>query len=176
MIFRELPLAGVFLIEPERREDERGFFARTFCETELAARRLVNRFRQSSVSYNACRGTVRGMHFSQAPHQETKIVRCTTGAIFDVVVDLRPGSPTELKWIGVPLTAENRHAIYVPHGFAHGFQSLKDASEVLYMIDADYVAGAAAGVRWNDPAIEVQWPEPITAISQRDLIFPDWAP
>lgn len=176
MLFRELTIAGVLLIEPERREDERGFFARIFCETELAGHRLVNRFRQSSVSYNAWRGTVRGMHFSRAPHEETKIVRCTAGAIFDVVVDLRSGSPTQLKWVGVPLTAGNRHALYIPRGFAHGFQSLEDATEVLYMIDIDYVAGAATGVRWNDPAIEVQWPEPITAISQRDLVFPDWVP
>jgi dTDP-4-dehydrorhamnose 3,5-epimerase len=176
MLFCELAIEGVLLVEPERREDERGFFARTFCATELAGQRLVDRFRQSSVSYNARRGTVRGMHFSRAPHEETKIVRCTAGAIFDVAVDLRPGSPTELKWVGVPLTAENRRALYIPRGFAHGFQSLQDDTEVLYMIDIDYVSGAAAGVRWNDPAIQVQWPEPITAISPRDLFFPDWVP
>jgi dTDP-4-dehydrorhamnose 3,5-epimerase len=174
MLFREVAIDGVLLLEPERREDERGFFARTFCATELAGRRLVDRFRQSSISYNARRGTVRGMHFSRAPHEETKIVRCTAGAIFDVVVDLRPGSPTELKWVGVPLTAENRHALYIPRGFAHGFQSLQDDTEIMYMIDTDYVPGAATGVRWNDPAIGVKWPEPITVISQRDLIFPDW--
>jgi dTDP-4-dehydrorhamnose 3,5-epimerase len=116
------------------------------------------------------------MHFSRAPHEETKIVRCTAGAVFDVVVDLRPDSPTALKWIAVPLTAQNRHALYIPHGFAHGFQVLQDDTEILYMIDNDHVPGAAAGVRWNDPAIQVQWPEPITVIAQRDLIFPDWAP
>jgi dTDP-4-dehydrorhamnose 3,5-epimerase len=174
MLFRELAIQGVFLIEPERREDERGFFARTFCTSELAGRCLVDQFRQSSISYSARRGTVRGMHFSRAPHEETKIVRCTAGAIFDVVVDLRAGSPTELKWLGVPLSAQNRHALYIPCGFAHGFQSLQDATEVLYMIDKDYVPAAAAGVRWNDPAIQVQWPEPISVISQRDLIFQDW--
>jgi dTDP-4-dehydrorhamnose 3,5-epimerase len=176
MLFREMAIEGVLLIEPERREDERGFFMRTFCATELAGRRLVDRFRQSSVSYNAWRGTVRGMHFSRAPHEETKIVRCTAGAVFDVVVDLRPDSPTALKWIAVPLTAQNRHALYIPHGFAHGFQVLQDDTEILYMIDNDHVPGAAAGVRWNDPAIQVQWPEPISVIAQRDLIFPDWAP
>jgi dTDP-4-dehydrorhamnose 3,5-epimerase len=176
MLVRETAIQGVFVIEPERREDERGFFARTFCAAELAQWRLVDRFRQSSVSYNVRRGTVRGMHFSRAPHEETKIVRCTSGAIFDVVVDLRPDSPTRLKWVGVPLTAENRHALYIPHGFAHGFQALHDNTEVLYMIDNDYVPGAAAGLRWNDPAIGVRWPEPITVISQRDLTFADWCP
>jgi dTDP-4-dehydrorhamnose 3,5-epimerase len=176
MLVRETAIQGIFAIESERREDERGFFARTFCAAELARWHLVDRFRQSSVSYNARRGTVRGMHFSRAPHEETKIVRCTSGAIFDVVVDLRPGSPTRLKWVGVPLTAENRHALYIPHGVAHGFQALQDGTEVLYMIDNDYVPGAAAGVRWNDPAIMVRWPEPITVISQRDLAFEDWCP
>jgi dTDP-4-dehydrorhamnose 3,5-epimerase len=174
MLVREMAIEGVFLIEPECCEDERGFFARTFCATELARRRLVDQFRQSSVSYNTLRGTVRGMHFSRTPHEETKIVRCTAGAIFDVVVDLRLGSPTRLKWLGVPLTAENRHSLYIPHGFAHGFQALQDNTEVLYMIDSDYAPGAAAGVRWNDPAIGVKWPEPITIISRRDLVFPDW--
>jgi dTDP-4-dehydrorhamnose 3,5-epimerase len=116
------------------------------------------------------------MHFSYAPHRETKIVRCTAGAVFDVAVDLRPGSPTRLKWVGVPLTAENRHALYIPHGFAHSFQALRDNTEVLYMIDNDYVPGAAAGIRWNDPAIGVRWPEPVTVISQQDLVFPDLTP
>jgi dTDP-4-dehydrorhamnose 3,5-epimerase len=176
MLFRELAMEGVFLIEPVRREDERGFFARTFCATELAGRGLIDRFRQSSVSYNARQGTVRGMHFSRAPHEETKIVRCTAGAVFDIVVDLRPGSPTELQWVGVSLTAKNRHALYIPRGFAHGFQSLQDDTEVLYMIDIPYVPEAATGVRWNDPAIGVQWPETITFMSQRDLVFPDWIP
>jgi dTDP-4-dehydrorhamnose 3,5-epimerase len=176
VLFRELAIPDVLLIEPERREDERGFFARTSCETELGARGLVGRFRQSSISFNARRGTVRGMHFSLPPHEETKIVRCTAGAIFDVVVDLRPGSPTQLKWLGVPLSAENRHALYIPRGFAQGFQAREDATEVLYLIDTDYVPSASAGVRWNDPSIEVRWPEPITVISQRDLAFPDWAP
>jgi dTDP-4-dehydrorhamnose 3,5-epimerase len=176
MLVRETAIRGVFVIEPERLEDERGFFARTFCASELAGWRLVDRFRQSSVSYNARRGTVRGMHFSHAPHRETKIVRCTAGAVFDVAVDLRPGSPTRLKWVGVPLTAENRHALYIPHGFAHSFQALRDNTEVLYMIDNDYVPGAAAGIRWNDPVIGVRWPEPVTVISQRDLVFPDLTP
>ena len=175
MLFRELDLAGVHLVEPQRHADERGFFARTFCEDELGAAGLVHRFRQSSVSFNARRGTVRGMHFSKAPHEETKIVRCTAGAIHDVVVDLRRDSPTYLASTAVRLSAENRLALYIPRGLAHGFQALQDSTEVLYMIDPPYVPGASAGIRWNDPAIRVTWPEPITVIAERDLAYPDWA-
>ncbi|MCW5744736.1 MAG: dTDP-4-dehydrorhamnose 3,5-epimerase family protein, partial [Alphaproteobacteria bacterium] len=124
MRFRELDLPGLYLIEPERHADERGFFARTYCEDELGTAGLVNRFRQSSVSFNARRGTVRGMHFARAPHEETKIVRCTAGAIHDVVVDLRPASPRYLAAAAVRLSADNRHALYIPRGLAHGFQTL----------------------------------------------------
>lgn len=176
MRLRELNLPGVYLIEPERHVDERGFFARTFCEDELSGAGLVSRFRQSSISFNIARGTVRGMHFAHPPHEETKIVRCTAGAIHDVVVDLRKQSPTYLASAAVTLSAENRHALYIPRGLAHGFQTLQDASEVLYMIDIPYVPGAAGGIRWNDPAINVTWPQPITVISPRDLAFADWTP
>jgi dTDP-4-dehydrorhamnose 3,5-epimerase len=173
VIFRELDLRGAHVIEPQRHGDARGFFARTVCEDTLATAGLVGRFPQSSVSFNVRRGTVRGMHFARAPHEETKIVRCTAGAIHDVIVDLRPDSPTYLASAAVLLSAENRLALYIPRGFAHGFQTLADNTEILYMITPSYVPGAAAGIRWNDPAIDVAWPEPITVIAERDLAFPD---
>ncbi|MDE3749490.1 dTDP-4-dehydrorhamnose 3,5-epimerase family protein [Methylobacterium radiotolerans] len=174
MTFEELPLAGAYQIGIDPHADERGFFARTVCEDTLVAHGLVGRFRQSSVSYNRSRGTVRGMHYAVAPHAETKLVRCTMGAIHDVLVDLRRDSPTYLRATGVVLSAENRVALYIPAGFAHGFQALQDETEVLYMIDRPYVAGAARGVRWDDPALDIAWPEPVTVISERDLAFPAW--
>lgn len=176
MLFRELSLPGAYLVEIEPRADERGFFARTFCEDEFAAAGLVTRFPQASVSYNARRGTVRGMHFQATPHEETKLVRCLAGAVYDVIVDLRPESPTYLRSIGVELTAKNRAALYLPKGFAHGFQSLRDDSELLYMIDVGYVANAARGIRWNDPSIDVQWPDPVEVIAEKDSEFPDLIP
>lgn len=175
MQFEALDLAGTFLLVPEPRNDQRGFFARTFCSEELQAQRLVSYFAQSSISVNTRKGTVRGMHFSAAPHAETKIVRCTGGAIHDTLVDIRPGSSTYLRSISLTLTANNRHAAYIPTGVAHGFQTLLDDTEVLYMIDVPYVADSARGLRWNDPAIEVFWPEPIRMISEHDLAYPDWA-
>ena len=174
MTFEELALPGVYRIGIEPHADERGFFARTVCEDTLVARGLVGRFRQSSVSFNHISGTVRGLHYAVPPHAETKIVRCTRGAIRDVVVDLREGSLTYLHSVGVDLTAEARDALYIPAGLAHGFQTLTDGAEVLYMIDRAFVAHAARGVRWDDPAFAVAWPEPITVISERDLAFPAW--
>ncbi|WP_022719776.1 dTDP-4-dehydrorhamnose 3,5-epimerase [Rhodopseudomonas sp. B29] len=165
-----------FLVEIEPRADERGFFARTFCEQEFAEAGLVNRFPQASVSYNTKRGTVRGMHFQDDPHGETKLVRCVAGAVHDVIVDLRKDQPSYGRSIAVELSAANRCALYIPKGFAHGFQSLADHSELLYLIDVSYVADAARGVRWNDPFIDVKWPEPIAVISDRDLAFADWVP
>lgn len=176
MRFTELSLKGAYLVEIEPRSDERGFFARTFCEDEFAAAGLVSRFPQASVSFNARRGTVRGMHFQAAPHEETKLVRCLAGVVHDVIVDLRPDSPTYRRSIGLELSAQNRSALYIPKGFAHGFQSLADDSELLYMIDVNYVAKAARGVRWNDPFIDVSWPDPIVVIASRDNSFPDWQP
>lgn len=176
MTFEGLELAGAFLLVPEPRSDERGFFARTFCADELQAQHLVSRFAQSSISVNTRRGTVRGMHFSIAPHAETKIVRCTAGMIHDVLVDVRPKSPSYLRTIKVILSAETRHSLYIPVGIAHGFQTLQDDTEVLYMIDVPYVAESARGLRWNDPAFNVHWPEPISMISERDLAYPDWTP
>lgn len=174
MIFHAVSLPGAVLIEIERREDERGFFARTFCEREFAAAGLPTHFPQSNVSFNRTRGTVRGMHFQRAPHEEPKLVRCTRGAIYDQIVDLRPDSTTFRKSFGAELSEENRSALYVPPGFAHGFQTLQDGSEVLYMMGEYYVADAAAGVRWNDPAFNLSWPLPISVISDRDLSYPDF--
>jgi dTDP-4-dehydrorhamnose 3,5-epimerase len=176
LLFKELDLIGAYLVDIEPRADDRGFFARTFCEDEFASSGLVTRFPQASISYNARRGTVRGMHFQAAPHEETKLVRCVTGAVYDVIVDVRPNSPTYLRSMGVELSAKNRSALYIPRGFAHGFQTLVDDSELLYMIDVNYVAEAARGVRWNDPSINVNWPDPIEVIADRDASFPDWQP
>ncbi|MBN4094679.1 dTDP-4-dehydrorhamnose 3,5-epimerase family protein [Methylobacterium sp. OT2] len=174
MTFEELPLAGAYRIGLSPHSDERGFFARTVCEDTLSQHGLVGRFQQSSVSFNLWRGTVRGMHYALAPHAETKLVRCTMGAIHDVIIDLRRSSPTYLQAVGVALSAENRAALYIPVGFAHGFQTLRDETEVLYMIDRAYVAEAARGLRWDDPAVNVVWPEPMTVIAKRDLSFPAW--
>ena len=176
MRFSELSLRGAYLVEIEPRTDERGFFARTFCEAEFGAVGLVNHFPQASISYNKRRGTVRGMHFQASPREETKLVRCLAGAVYDVIVDLRPSSPTYCRWAGVELSANNRSALYIPKGFAHGFQSLLDDSELLYMIDVGYVADAARGVRWNDPSINVRWPNPIEVIADKDNRFADWRP
>ena len=175
MRFEPLDLAGTFRIVPEPSIDERGFFARTFCVDELREKDLVHAFAQSSISVNTRRGTVRGMHFSASPHAETKIVRCTSGAIHDVLVDLRRELPTYGRSIAVPLSAENRHALYIPVGIAHGFQTLCDDTEVLYMINVPYVADSARGLRWNDPAFALRWPEPISMIADRDLAYPDWS-
>jgi dTDP-4-dehydrorhamnose 3,5-epimerase len=176
VLFHESPLAGAYRIQIEKRCDERGFFARSFCQEEFEEKKLISRFTQVSISFNIRRGTVRGMHFASEPHAETKIVRCTSGVIYDVIVDLRMESPTYLQTYGVELSADNRDALYIPIGFAHGFQTLREDSEVLYQIDKIYVAAAARGIRWNDPALTMNWPEPISTISQRDLDFPDWKP
>jgi dTDP-4-dehydrorhamnose 3,5-epimerase len=176
MIFTPTELAGVFLIEPERREDERGFFARTFCEEELAVQGIAMRVAQSSISFNQAAGTLRGLHFQMAPHGETKLVRCTLGGIYDVVVDLRPTSPTYCRWVAAQLTSENRRLLYIPEGCAHGFLTLGDATEVFYEISTPYEPSASAGVRWNDPAFGVVWPAEPAVISGRDAAYPDYLP
>jgi dTDP-4-dehydrorhamnose 3,5-epimerase len=168
MIFTETRHKGAFIIEPERIEDERGFFARTFCEKEFAERGLETRFVQDSVSFNRRKGTLRGLHYQTPPHAEIKLVRCTRGAIHDVIVDLRPGSATFRKWLAVELTAENGTLLYVPKGVAHGFQTLMDNTEVLYSISVPYGAGNARGVRWDDPAFGIRWPLPVSVLSARD--------
>lgn len=174
MNFQPLPVAGAFLVEPQRIEDDRGSFARTFCREEFAARGLAPELAQISISFNHLRGTLRGMHYQADPHAEAKVVRCTRGAIRDALVDLRPGSPSFLKWALADLTAENAHAMYVPEGCAHGFLTLEDASEVLYQMSTPFHGPSARGVRWDDPAFGIEWREPVLVISDRDRNYPDF--
>jgi dTDP-4-dehydrorhamnose 3,5-epimerase len=175
MIFTETSLSGVWLVAPEPQEDVRGFFARTWCEREFAAAGLTARWVQSSVSYNKKKGTLRGLHFQRAPFEEVKLVRCATGAIYDVVVDLRPDSSTFMKHLTMELTGENRRMLYIPKGCAHGFQTLEDGAEVLYDMSEFYAPEHAAGVRWDDQAFGITWPDPNPIISERDRRFPDFA-
>ena len=174
MLFTALDLFGAFIVAQERMEDTRGFFARTFCRDEFAARGLCGDFVQSSTSFNARRGTLRGMHFQQAPHDEVKLVRCTSGAILDVMIDMRPASQTFRRWTAVELSAANGRSVYIPGGFAHGFQTLADGSEVLYQMTARYNSAAAAGVRWDDPAFGIHWPIEPPILSERDATYPDF--
>lgn len=174
MRFVETPLRGAVILEIEKSDDERGFFARTYCEREFKEHGLTFEFRQCSVSYNVKKGTIRGLHYQAAPHEEEKIVRCTMGAIFDVAVDLRPESPSFRKWLGVELNAENRRMLFLPKGLAHGFQTLRDGSEVFYQISGEYHPESVRGVRWDDPAFRVDWPERVTSISTRDRSFLDF--
>lgn len=174
MIFNALDIEGVWLIEPERHEDERGFFARTWDSDQFAMRGLRDLVAQASISYNRRRGTLRGLHYQVAPHAEAKLVRCTSGAIFDVAVDLRPDSATFSHWVGVELTGENRLALYVPEGCAHGFLTLEDDSEVAYQMSAPHVAEAARGVRHDDRAFGIVWPGDIVVMNDRDRSYPDF--
>ncbi len=176
MQFTETIIKGAFVIEPERIEDERGFFARTFCRREFEAHGLNPNLVQCSVSFNRKKGALRGMHYQAAPHQECKLVRCTRGAIHDVIVDLRSESPTCKRWFAVELNAANRLMLYIPEGLAHGFQSLADDSEVFYQISEFYSPGHSRGLRWNDPAFAIDWPIAATIISERDRNHPDFAP
>ena len=169
----ESPLPGAYLIEPEPIHDERGSFARILCNEELDRYGLVTAFVQSSISYNRRKGTLRGLHFQAAPHQETKLVRCTRGRVFDVIVDVRSTSSSYGRWYGIELSDENRRTLYVPRGFAHGFQSLEDDSEVYYQISAPYVADSARGISWNDPAIGIAWPLAPSVMSERDRTLPN---
>lgn len=175
MLFHPLALPGAYLIEPQRIEDRRGFFARTYCRHELEDRGLEPTIVQCNVSVNKLKGTVRGMHYQVAPHEETKLVRCTAGAIHDVLLDLRPESPTFRQHVAVELTRENRLSLYIPAGLAHGFQSLEDDTEVFYQMSELYQPAAARGVRWNDPAFDIRWPLAVSMISERDLAFPEFA-
>ena len=169
MIFTATTLQGAWLIEIEPREDERGFFARTWCRREFVEHGLDAEVVQESLSYNRFRGTLRGLHFQRPPYEETKIVRCVRGVITDVIVDLRPASPTFLRWQAFELMAANHRALYIPKGFAHGFQTLTDDVEVAYQISAFHVPEAAGGYRYDDPAFNIAWPLPVTMISARDL-------
>lgn len=172
MIFSETKLPGAFVIDLERHADARGFFARSFCRDEFAERGLVQGWAQSNVSYNAKRGTLRGMHWQSPPHGEVKLVRCTAGALFDVIVDLRPASPTLGDWIGVELSADSRRMLYVPEGFAHGFLTIADDTEVFYEMSAPHAPEAARGFRFDDPRVAIGWPEPARVISDRDADYP----
>jgi dTDP-4-dehydrorhamnose 3,5-epimerase len=174
VIFTPTPLAGAFVIEPEPSADERGLFARTWCQRELAAQGLEARLVQCSTSYNKRKGTLRGLHYQVAPFAETKIVRCTRGAIFDVVVDLRPDSPTFIQHVSAVLTADNRKAMYVPVGFAHGFQTLEDDTELLYLMSEFYSPEHARGVRWDDPAFQIAWPPDERTMAEHDRNYPDF--
>ena len=172
MIFTETELKGAYLIEPERLEDERGFFARTFCQKEFESHGLNTRFLQCSISFNRKKGTLRGMHYQAAPHAETKLVRCTRGAIYDVIIDIRPGSPTFKHWLSAELTADNYRALYIPEGFAHGFQTLADETEIFYQMSEFFYPEAARGVRWDDTTFEIAWPfvETRTISAKDDIV------
>jgi dTDP-4-dehydrorhamnose 3,5-epimerase len=175
MIFTETELRGAYVIDLDRREDERGFFARAWCADELAARGLSARIAQCNVSYNGSEGTLRGMHYQAAPHGEVKLVRCTRGAIYDVIVDLRRDSTTYKHWTGVTLSAENRRALYVPEGFAHGYQTLEAGTETFYFVSEFYAPEAERGVRWDDPAFAIRWPDTERrTISEKDRSWPDY--
>jgi dTDP-4-dehydrorhamnose 3,5-epimerase len=176
MIFTETALAGAFVIDPEPFEDARGLFARTWCRRELQARGLDPAIAQCSTSFNKRKGTLRGLHYQVPPAAETKIVRCTRGALYDVIVDLRPDSPTFLGHVAVVLTADNRRMLYVPKGFAHGFQTLEDATEVFYQISEFAAPEHARGVRWNDPLFAIPWPADERTIIERDRNYPDFRP
>jgi len=176
MKFKATKLPGAFEIEPDRISDERGFFAVTWRPDEFVANGLDPKFDQCSIAFNKVGGTVRGMHYQIAPHEETKLVRCTLGAICDVLVDLRKDSPSYLEWIAVELTAENRKMLYVPANVAHGYYTLEDRSEVYYQMGGLYNPSCARGVRWNDTAFGVKWPGPVQVINSRDAQYPDFVP
>lgn len=172
MKFAPTPIDGVFVVEAVPQTDERGFFARSFCTEEFAAHGLNPAITQCSISFNAHAHTLRGMHFQAAPHEEEKIIRCTSGAIFDVLVDIRPDSATFGQWFGTELTAANRRALFAPKGTAHGFLTLTEGTEIFYMISVPYASGSGRGFRWDDPAINIAWPARPAVISERDANLP----
>jgi len=175
MILTETKLAGVYLIEPRRFEDDRGFFAPSFSAKEFAARGIASVFVENNISYSKNRGTLRGIHYQAAPHGQAKLVRCTRGAIFDVVIDLRPESPTFKQWTGVELSAENRFMLYLPGDCGHGFQTLVDDTEVFYMVSTPYLPESGRGFRWNDPAFGIDWPDVgARIVIPRDQQYPDF--
>ena len=176
MIFKESPLAGAFVIDLEPIGDERGFFARSFCRREFEAHGLNPDLAQCNISLNLRQGTLRGMHWQVAPHQEAKLVRCTRGAIHDVIIDLRQDSSTFTAHFSVDLTAADRRILYVPEGFAHGFLTLEDDTEVFYQMSEFFAPDAARGVRYDDPAFGIRWPREVLVVSDRDQSYPDWEP
>jgi dTDP-4-dehydrorhamnose 3,5-epimerase len=172
MIFTETALKGAFIVDVEPVNDERGMFARTWCQREFEAQRLKVTWVQNNISLNHKKGTLRGMHYQVPPYEEIKLVRCTAGSIYDVIIDLRPDSPTFGEHVGVILSADNRRALYIPQDFAHGFQTLSDHTEVFYHMSAFYEASAARGFRWDDSAFNIKWPEPLTVIADKDRAWP----
>ena len=174
MIFTETAVRGAYVLDLERRSDTRGFFARAWCAKEFEAHGLTPRLAQVNVSANVRKGTLRGMHYQRPPHREAKVVSCIRGAIYDVVLDLRRVSPTYLRWAAAELTAESHRMLYVPEGCAHGFQTLMDGAEVLYLMSEFYAPGHAAGVRYDDPAFAIEWPLPVACISDADRAWPDY--
>ena len=176
MNFTPTTLAGSYLIQPLRREDDRGYFARVWCEREFAEHGLSTTLTQINVGFSPKKGTLRGMHYQAAPQAEVKLVRCTRGAVYDVMVDLRPDSPTHGRWYAVELTPENGRMLYVPEGFAHGYQTLADDSEIVYQTSRAYSPGCATGVAYDDPAFGIDWPLPATAMSDADRSWPAYAP
>jgi dTDP-4-dehydrorhamnose 3,5-epimerase len=177
MTFTETALAGAYVIDLERRTDDRGFFARAWCRREFEEHGLSPELVQCNVAYNKVAGTLRGMHYQREPHAEAKLVRCTRGALYDVIIDLRQDSPTYKQWIGVELNDENRRMLYVPEGFAHGYQTLVDGTEAFYQVSEYYTPEAEAGVRWDDPAFGISWPAAERRIiSDKDQAWPDYRP
>lgn len=176
MIFQETHLRGAYIIDIEKREDQRGFFARSWCQREFEEQGLSAQIVQANIAYNRLRGTLRGMHYQHPPYAEIKLIRCTRGAIYDVIVDLRPDSPTYCQWIGVELTAANYRMLYVPEGFAHGYQTLADDVEVVYQVSQFYTPGAEGGARYNDPAFGIEWPVEVSLISDKDRTWADFQP
>ena len=174
MEFIETSLPGAFLVRLSRISDNRGFFARGFCRDEFRAGGLTPEMTQLNIGFSHARGTVRGLHFQEPPHAEAKLVRCTRGAIFDVVVDLRTNSPTRGKWIGVELTADNGVMVYAPEGMAHGYQTITDGAEMYYLTSARYAASSARGVRFDDPRLAIEWPVPVSVVSDQDRQWPDF--
>jgi dTDP-4-dehydrorhamnose 3,5-epimerase len=174
MIFHKTDLKDAFVIDLEKIEDERGFFARAWCMKEFEAQGLTARTVQCNISFNKTRGTTRGMHYQIAPYEEAKLVRCMAGSIYDVIIDLRSGSETYRSWFGVELTAANRRMLFVPEGFAHGFQTLEDDTEVTYQVSQFYTPGSERGIRWDDPAFSIDWPIEVQVISDKDKSWPDF--
>lgn len=174
MKFTETKLAGAYIIDLNKIEDDRGFFARTFCTQELEDHNLIPEVKQANMSWNEKSGTMRGMHYQVDPYQETKLVRCVRGALYDVIIDLRADSPTYGEWIGVELTADNRRALFVPRDFAHGFVTLEDNTDAFYMVSQSYVPNAESGIRWNDPKFAIDWPIQPSLVSDKDANWEDY--
>lgn len=175
MIFVETKLKGAYVIELKKHEDNRGFFARGWDQTILEQQGLIGSVTQQNIAFSKTKGTVRGLHYQKAPHQETKFIRCTRGAVFDVIVDLRPDSPTYKQWLGLTLSMDDYRALYMPKDFAHGFQALEDNSEIMYLVSEPYTPDFEAGIRFNDPSLSVEWPLPVTMISEKDMSWPDFS-